>query len=275
MHGLSTWQCWKPSTWLLWIKQKATVKTIALCTQLLDYLLHIADANIQFHASNMILTMHSDASYLLEPKAQSHACGHFFMGWKPKNGEPICLNGAFHVSLRIMKFVVASAAEAKLSMLYHNCQTSIIFQLTLAELGHLQLKTFIHCKNTTTVGIANNLIKRQHSRSMEMLFFWVGDKIAQNMYNLSWHPGQENLAAYQSKHHLGSHHVNIRPWYSHMENSLRYLPGAKRPSTLKGCVGTLKDGYKCNIPLPRAPRVQSASFVTSMRQVTTVSQDTY
>ncbi len=54
---------------------------------------------------------------------------------------------------------------------------------------------------------------------MEMRFFWVGDEIAQNMYDVSWHPGMENLADYQSKHHLGSHHVKVRPWYLPMENS--------------------------------------------------------
>ncbi len=102
---------------------------------------------------------------------------------------------------------------------------------------------------------------------MEMRFFWVGDKIAQNMYDISWHPGIENLADYQSKHHIGSHHVRVRPWYLHMKSSPRYLPRAQSRSTLKGCVGTLKDGYVHNVPLPRAPQIQSASHVTSHRAV--------
>jgi hypothetical protein len=38
----------------------------------------------------------------------------FFHGLDAKNGEPIHLNGAFHVSSTILQFVVASAAEAKL-----------------------------------------------------------------------------------------------------------------------------------------------------------------
>jgi hypothetical protein len=94
-----------------------------------------------------------------------------------------------------------------------------------------------------------------------MSFFWIGDKVAQDMYQVAWHPGQENLADYQNKHHMGSHHVAVRPWYLHTENSPRYLPKAERPSTLKGCVGTLKDGYICKIPLPRVPHVQSRSPV--------------
>jgi hypothetical protein len=110
------------------------------------------------------------------------------MGWMPKNGEPIHLNGAFHVNSSILQFVVASAAEAELGALYHNCQMGIIFRLTLKEMGHLQPKTPLHCNNVTASGIANNSIKQQLLRSMELRFFWVGDKIAQNMYDISWHP---------------------------------------------------------------------------------------
>jgi hypothetical protein len=81
------------------------------------------------------------------------------------------------------------------------------------------------------------------------------------MYQIAWHPGQENLADYQSKHHIGSHHVAVRSWYLHTKDSPLYLPRAVRPSTLKGCVGTLKDGYIQRVPLPRVPRVQSTSPV--------------
>jgi hypothetical protein len=57
---------------------KATKRTMERCTQLLDYLAHNADAKVRFHASDMILNIHSDASYLSEAKARSTACRHFF-----------------------------------------------------------------------------------------------------------------------------------------------------------------------------------------------------
>jgi hypothetical protein len=100
---------------------------MAQCTQLLDYLLGHADAKVRFHELDMILNIHSDASYLLEANARSRACGHFFMGWMPKDGKSIRINGAFHVSTMILRFIVASAANAELGALYHNCQTGIIF----------------------------------------------------------------------------------------------------------------------------------------------------
>ena len=95
-----------------------------------------------------------------------------------------------------------------------------------------------------------------------MNFFWISDKVAQDMYTLSWHPGQENLADYQSKHHTGTHHIAVCPWYFHMENSPRELLRALAPSALKGCVGTLNDGYVRRVPLPWAPWIQCSEHVT-------------
>jgi hypothetical protein len=179
---------------------------------MLDYLVHNVTAKVRFHASDMIMNIHLDASYLSEAKACSRTCGHFFMGWQPADGKPIRINGAFHVSDNILPFVVASAAEAELGALYHNFQTSIVFCRTLEAMGHKQPKTPVHCDNATAVGIAKNTVKQQHSGLMEMRFFWISDKVAQDMYVLSWHPGQENLADYQSKHHVGAHHVAVCPW---------------------------------------------------------------
>jgi hypothetical protein len=131
-------------------------------------------------------------------------------------------------------------------------------------MGHPQPKTPVHYNNATAVGMANNMIKQQHLQSIEMRFFWIGDKIAQEMYALKWHPGQKNLANYQSKPHIGLHHTAVRPWYLHLENSPRVLPWAKRPSALKGCFGTLTDGYIRKVPLPQAPRIQHPSHMTTV-----------
>jgi hypothetical protein len=142
---------------------RGTINTMVKAKQLLDYLATHPDATIRFRASDMILNVHSDASYLSESKAHSHACGHFFMGWSPKDGDPIKLNGAFFTLCAILRFVVASAAEAELGALFLNCKEGIIFRLTLEELGHPQPRTPVHCDNATTVGIANNTVKQQRS----------------------------------------------------------------------------------------------------------------
>ena len=72
------------------IKQsKGTTGTMEKAKQLLDYLATNADTTIRFKASDMIMNVHSDASYLSESDAHSPACGHFFMGWSPKDSDPI------------------------------------------------------------------------------------------------------------------------------------------------------------------------------------------
>jgi hypothetical protein len=80
----------------------------------------------------------------------------------PRDGDPIKLNGAIHVTCTILKLVAASAAEAEQGALFLNTQEAKVIRLVLAELGHPQPPTPIHIDNTTTVGIVNNTIKRQH-----------------------------------------------------------------------------------------------------------------
>ncbi len=87
------------------------------------------------------------------------------------------------------------------------------------------------------------------------------------MYKLSWHPGQENLANYQSKHCTGAHHAAGCSWYLDIDNSPSVLPRAKTPSALKGCVGT-HNRYICKVPLPRAPWIESTVQVTCNMQIT-------
>ena len=228
---------------------KATEHTESTVEQLLDYLATHPDATIRFRASDMVLNIHSDASYLSEKKARSRACGHYFLGWLPKDGEPIQVNGAIFTLCNVLKWVVASAAEAELGALFLNCKEGKIIRTILTELGHPQPPTPVHCDNATAVGIANNTTKRQKSKSMEMRFFWVVDQARLGRFAIHWHPGLENLGDYQSKHHNGAHHQSVRPWYLHTPDSPTALPRALAPKSMRGCVAKA-NGYKPHSPLP-------------------------
>ena len=59
---------------------KATKQTMKRCIKLLDYLASNQNAKVRFHASDMVMNIHSDASYLSESGSRSCACEHFFMG---------------------------------------------------------------------------------------------------------------------------------------------------------------------------------------------------
>jgi hypothetical protein len=113
------------------------------------------NAKIRYCASNMILNVHSDASYLSAPNMRSRASGYFFLGSDPCDGSPIQINGAVHVTCTILKLVAVSVAEAELGALSLNAQEAKVIKLVLEELGIPQPPTPIHIDNTTTVGIVN------------------------------------------------------------------------------------------------------------------------
>ena len=132
-----------------------------------------------FKASAMVLNVHSDASCLSEKKAKNRMGGYFFLGRMPEKKKDMFINGSIHVLCGILKIVVCSAAEAELAALFLNMREAKILRLMLEEMGHKQPATLEHCDNSTAVGIANNTVKKQRSRSMEMRFFWITDQVRQ------------------------------------------------------------------------------------------------
>ena len=93
------------------------------------------------------------------------------MGEEPQDGKPIILNGHLFIVCGILKFVVASAAEAELGALIVNGKESKILRLILHEMGHPQPPTPMYCDNKTATCIANDTMEKHRSRSMEMRHF--------------------------------------------------------------------------------------------------------
>ena len=105
----------------------ATSNTANKITQLLNYLATNPDATIWYTRSDMLLWVHNNASYLSCPKARSRAGGMHFLSDKPPsphypaNFEPT-LNGIVYVVCKILRNIMASAAEAELGALFLNFQ---------------------------------------------------------------------------------------------------------------------------------------------------------
>jgi hypothetical protein len=100
---------------------KETEKTQAATNQLLDYFATHPDATIRYHASDMILHIHSDASYLSVSNARSRLGGLFFCGDKPPQEDNI--NGSILNVASVIKNVVASAAESEVGACFQNAQS--------------------------------------------------------------------------------------------------------------------------------------------------------
>jgi len=106
-----------------------TINTYNKCTMLLDYCATHPNGKIRFCASQMILHVDMDAAYLVLSGARSRIAGYYYLAQYPITDaipKPT-LNGAIHVECKMLKHVVASAAEAKTGGLFHNGQ--IILQI--------------------------------------------------------------------------------------------------------------------------------------------------
>ena len=123
-----------------------TEETMHKCKQFLDYAASQEDAVITYRKSDMVLAIHSDASYLSEPRARSRAGGHFFLSEDERDPRD---NGAVHTMAKIIKAVMSSAADAELGGLFINAKTAVPIQTTLEELGHKQPPTPIQTDNST------------------------------------------------------------------------------------------------------------------------------
>ena len=185
----------------------------------------------------MKLAIHSDASYLSEPKARSRAGGYFFLTGKHNDTTPD--NGAVLNVAQVIKAVMSSAAEAELGALYINAKHAVPMRHTLEELGHPQGRTPIQTDNSTANGVINGKIQSKQTKAMDMRFYWLKDREAQNFFQFHWKPGKNNLADYWTKHHAAIHHANIRSQIlsspSIIEQLRKRLSGALKGVTARVC----------------------------------------
>ena len=145
----------------------------------------------------MVLNVHSDASYLIVPKARSPANEYVFLGSLPKDRCPIHLNSTVLTLCTILKCAAASDVEAKLGTLFLKAAETKITRLTLKEMGHPQPPTPIHVNNLTDIGIVNNTIKRQRSCViMGMRHFWLFCHGAQRSLPVAYQLDRKNLGDY-------------------------------------------------------------------------------
>jgi hypothetical protein len=205
---------------------KATEKTQEATNQILDYLATHPDATIRYHASDMVLHIHSDASYLSVSNAQSRLGGLFFLVNKPP--EQDALNGYILNVAAIIKNVVASDAESEVGACFLNGQSGAPLRVTLTELGHTQPTTPLRTDNSTAYGIVNENIEQKRSKSMDMRYHWLTDRVRQKQFDVYWRPGRENLADYHTKHHSAQHHRDMHHLILHEANILQVLRGCAK-----------------------------------------------
>lgn len=181
--------------------------------QLLDYVATYPDATIVYEPSDMMLQLHSDASWLSESESRSRAAAIFFLLAKESLGDPDATNGCIDCYSTIIKSVVSSVFEAEYAALFLAGQNAEGARNTLNDLGHPQGATPIIADNACAVGIANRVVKQKRSKSIDMRFHWIRDRTDQGHFKITWAAGTRNLADLMTKSHPAKHHMAMRKIY--------------------------------------------------------------
>jgi hypothetical protein len=178
---------------------KAT--TIEALTQLLNYCASHPDATVRYYTSDMMLSIHSDASSAL-PNCPQSLFSHRRISLlsdfprdpskppEPNNPLPRPPNGAINVICQILHEVVSSATEAEVAAgVYHNGREACPIRICLEELGpHPQPPTPIRQTNNSTAPgiVANDTVKQKRSKTIDMRFYWTRDCVRQGQFQIYW-----------------------------------------------------------------------------------------
>jgi hypothetical protein len=158
--------------WTVYIA--ATKGTQAALEYFLNYCATHPEAEIIYRASDMILTIDSDAAYQVAEKSRSRASGYHYLG----NSDGKLFNRAIFILAKIICNAISSRSRMWRTI-YECKRSSTNANSSIEELNHPQLATPpIRTDNSTTV--------QQYNRNNQNQWTWdfTGYKIESNRDNL-------------------------------------------------------------------------------------------
>ena len=176
----------------------------------------------------MVLHIQSGASYLSRHNSRSVAGAIFYLG---NADQPTHINGCVHALSSIIPAVVDSVAEAEYAALFQAGQEGTWLRSILASLGYPQPPTHILCDNKCAVGIALDTIKPKRTKSIDMRYHWIRDRIQQGQYIVTWRKGVHNLADFFTKPLPVHLHRSLMPLLVHVppaSSAANLTPSARR-----------------------------------------------
>ena len=217
------------------------------------------NATIKYYKSDMILKIHSDASYLSERQGRSCTGGHFYLGNREHTTDPP--NGLILNTTGILANVMSAASEAEAATLFTNMKEGVIQHIALEEMQWPQPPTPITVDNSTAAGLARDTIKANKSRAMDMRLHWIQDWAEQRQFLVTWAPGKLNKADYFTKLHAPIHHCHMRFVYLHP------TPSPTNPAHLShanlSCVCVLNPKVQPRAGNPEVTGIPQVDYSTS------------
>ena len=178
--------------------------------QFLEYCATHPNDRVRFVASDMMLALHSDASYLSEPESKIRAAGHFFLG---KQNNESFNNGAIMTLSKTIKHVMSSSSEAETSAIFYNCKSALPLRFSLEEMGNERTKTPVTTDNTTACVLIKKTMIPKRSKSYDTRFNFLKCRETQNQFDLIWRKGILKRVDYHRKRHPTHHYIRKRGEY--------------------------------------------------------------
>ena len=164
--------------------------------RIIGHLKQFPDNKIRFHASDMLYIVFGDVSHNSVSKGRSRAGGLGFYGWANNLQR---LNGAVFMMSSVLDVVTASAAEGEYGAAYMVARHAVWMRAIARALGHPQPPTTIWCDNTCAVGLCNDTLKTARTKSIDLRFHWLRDRVRQNQFVVKWVKSDDNIADFFTK----------------------------------------------------------------------------
>jgi hypothetical protein len=171
-----------PATCALASEQASpTLSTMARLQRLLGYVAAHPDGRKIFRASDMLLRVLSDASFLSRPNAGSVTGGLSYLGLTDDDdwiNHPISCH-----STRI-PVACSFVAEAEYAGLYAAARIATEERKILASMDHPQPATPLFCDNEVAIGIAADTVSQRMPKATDMRLHWILDRVRQGHFRV-------------------------------------------------------------------------------------------
>lgn len=108
---------------------------------------------------------------------------------------------------------MSSASEAQYAALLITGKGGLPLRYTLNDINCIQPPTIITTDNSVAKGIATSTCKVRRSKSIDMRYHWLKDRVALKDFDIVWHPGVDSLADFNTKIQLTLQVLKIRHHY--------------------------------------------------------------
>ena len=187
-----------------------TMDTMNRVEHLLQYAHSHRNHSITFVASEMIIAMHTDASYQSIPFSRSKLGGVHYCS--NRNDPPTKVNGLFSVKSKIISVVCSGASDAEYGGAFTNCQDAYFFRIVADALGYPQPPTPVYVDNDVARGIADRTVKVKRSRAVDKSFHWLRDRVALKEFELRRVDTKDNVADFFTKAVTPQRHDELLPF---------------------------------------------------------------